>query len=1250
MTQVGSRMTTITSWAPYFQSAIRAKGRAYQREGRVKLQPPQKGEVGRALVKGSQAYTVIVMGHQAGSTVQCTCPVFRSGVYCKHIWATLLELGQSAYGQAKIPTTSSDQPDQADTSAAAQSTSTEPQSDDDGGTNRMPKAKKKDGSAPTQRHSEPAWSSRLSLLRPNDPEPSTDAGINLAQKQLCYCVSTEQSAMHGALVVCLRQRESTSAGWTRPRRYRISSRQTPRLPDPIDRELCAALLGAEPVVYNDLDSSEAIKTPEADTFIIYAGWRTLLKKICDTGRAFLERETGDPTPLTWEQAIPWRLWASGLEDREGINLKLELRRNDQRMGIDDPDLVLGGPDGILISEHIGTPFDDHGATRWVSLFRDDARYGRKRGDFIVPFDDVPRFVERLFSMPNLPEIDLPEEHCPAVEKPEPVPHVEINGASQDSGTLVDAPKGQLVARVEFLYADASVAPSSPGAFIIQKEPAQRAREAKLLAAQEAILDEDSGVQPGVDGDLAAGLDDSGVELELDPENPSPINLVGHKIIRRSPLTEQSHLAFLVNQGFRPHPVHAPDALLLPAKQLHVATEKLLAQGWKVSVDKKVLRKASPPRLTVSSGVDWFDIQAMIDFDTGHGIQRVPFPELLAAIKKGSRFITLKDGSQGLLPQQFIDQYHALAGLGQTHDDKIRFASSQAVLLEAMLKDQTDLQTDEGFEQARQRLSQFAGIQPLEPTPGLKGNLRPYQREGLGWLYFLRWLGMGGILADDMGLGKTIQILALLDRVYSEKQEKHCPTLVIVPRSVVFNWIDEAQHFAPGLRVQAYTGTDRKTLLEAFDQHDIIVTTYGLVRRDINALSACEFEYVVLDEAQAIKNPSSQSAKAVRLLKSRHRLALTGTPIENHLGDIWSIFEFLNPGMLGSQTGFGRLIRGEEGPGAKSRPTVSLASPDMADDQAEELEPAAIAETDAAGNPTPAVPGPGPQGEAPLEPMDQGTIVNVTRAIRPFVMRRTKQQVLVDLPEKTEQTIYCEMEPEQQRLYDQLRKHYQTALLGEAPAPGSVPAIPGEPGAKPAQPAGTMMVLEALLRLRQAACHPGLIDQARSEEKAAKLETLMERLSVLIEQGVKTLVFSQFTSMLALVKQRLDKHGIVYEYLDGQTRNRKERVQRFQSDPLCPVFLISLKAGGLGLNLTAAEYVFILDPWWNPAVEAQAIDRAHRIGQNRKVFAYRLICQDTVEQRIAELQQHKRKLADAIVGGEENLLKSLTREDLEKLLS
>jgi SNF2 family DNA or RNA helicase len=245
-------------------------------------------------------------------------------------------------------------------------------------------------------------------------------------------------------------------------------------------------------------------------------------------------------------------------------------------------------------------------------------------------------------------------------------------------------------------------------------------------------------------------------------------------------------------------------------------------------------------------------------------------------------------------------------------------------------------------------------------------------------------------------------------------------------------------------------------------------------------------------------------------------------------------------------------------------------------------------------------------------------------------------VLRDLPQKTEQTILCQMEPAQRAIYDGLLQHYRGALLSQVDAQG----VGGS----------AMMVLEALLRLRQAACHPGLIDQARSAEPSAKLDALTDRLTDLIEGGHKALVFSQFTSMLALVRKKLEEKNIVHEYLDGQTRHRRQHVQRFQTDPHCPVFLISLKAGGLGLNLTAAEYVFILDPWWNPAVEAQAIDRAHRIGQTRPVFAYRLICENTVEQRIAELQQRKKKLADAILGGQENLLRKLTRDDLERLLS
>jgi SNF2 family DNA or RNA helicase len=369
------------------------------------------------------------------------------------------------------------------------------------------------------------------------------------------------------------------------------------------------------------------------------------------------------------------------------------------------------------------------------------------------------------------------------------------------------------------------------------------------------------------------------------------------------------------------------------------------------------------------------------------------------------------------------------------------------------------------------------------------------------------------------------------------------------------------------------------LRKKFPKADIVLTTYGTVRRDILHLKEAEFDYVVLDEAQAIKNPSSQVAKAARLLQSQNRLALTGTPIENHLRDLWSIFEFLNPGMLGRASIF------------------KLHTSEGADDESRKL---------------------------------------LSQALKPFILRRTKKEVARELPEKFEQTIVCSMGKQQEQLYAELRDHYRNSLLGLVKKQGLAKS--------------KIHVLEALLRLRQAACHPALLDEKHIDDPSAKLDVLGLHLSDLLEEGHKALVFSQFTSYLAIVRRYLEQRSIPYEYLDGQTRNRKERIEHFQSDPACGVFLISLKAGGLGLNLTAADYVFLLDPWWNPAVEMQAIDRAHRIGQTRQVFAYRLICRNTVEEKIAELQVKKKELADAILQADNNLISDLTADDLELLLS
>ena len=651
-----------------------------------------------------------------------------------------------------------------------------------------------------------------------------------------------------------------------------------------------------------------------------------------------------------------------------------------------------------------------------------------------------------------------------------------------------------------------------------------------------------------------------------------------RLVRRSRAAEQAAIDRLHELGFRYTWSHFESRQMLgiSPEQFPRVVHTLVNEGWRVEAEGRTFRSALGMRLEVSSGIDWFDLNGAIDFGDGRS---APFPQLLAAIARGEDVVVLDDGSVGLLPEEWLRRYAAVAGFGAAEGDAIRFRRSQAALLDALLAMQPAIEYDEVFGRVRAELQTFGGLAPLDPPPSFHGILREYQREALGWFEFLRRFGFGGCLADDMGLGKTVMVLALLDaRRHDRGKKERAPSLVVVPRSLIFNWRDEAARFAPKLKVLDYTGPLRDAA--GIEDADLVLTTYGTLRRDAARLNAIEFDYAILDEAQAIKNAATASAKAARVLRARHRLALSGTPIENHLGELWSLFEFLNPGLLGTARAFQR---------------------------------ASAART---------------RGDADVEWL--------SRALRPFILRRTKEQVAPELPPRTEQTLQCELEGMQRRHYDELRAHYRETLLARI--------------ARDGVNRSKMQILEALLRLRQAACHSGLIDPRRSHEPSAKFDVLIPRLGEVIEEGHKALVFSQFTSFLALLRPRLDALGIAYEYLDGRTRDRASRVERFQTDPSCRVFLISLKAGGLGLNLTAAEYVFLLDPWWNPAVEAQAIDRAHRIGQARHVFAYRLLARDTVEEKVAELQQSKRQLADAILNADAGLVRTLKPEDLELLLS
>jgi superfamily II DNA or RNA helicase len=649
------------------------------------------------------------------------------------------------------------------------------------------------------------------------------------------------------------------------------------------------------------------------------------------------------------------------------------------------------------------------------------------------------------------------------------------------------------------------------------------------------------------------------------------------VVVRDAAAESRYLDALWSQGFTKY----DDTLTIPRTRLGNAIPRLIEAGWEVRGDEGVYAGIGELDLSLRSGIDWFDLHASATF----GEERVGLPHLLSALRKGESVVLLGDGKLGMIRPEWREQLEPfLATASEEHEEGLRFRRNQVVLLDTLLATRQSVAFDEVFDRARRKVLDMT-VEAEPPPPSFRGALRPYQQDGLGWFSVLRNLGFGGCLADDMGLGKTIQVLALLDQRRGAPAEERRPSLVVAPRSVVFNWKAEAARFTPALRVLDHATSDRLPTTAHFVDHDLVLTTYGLLRRDAARFAGVEFDYVILDEAQAIKNASSQAAKAALLLQARHRLALTGTPVENHLGELASLFEFLNPGMLRAKsTRVMRMLRD-------------------------------------AGRKTP-------------EAAEARTML--ARTVRPFILRRTKGQVAPELPERVEQTMWCDLEPKQRKLYDELRDYFRASLLQRVADHGLA--------------SSKIHILEALLRLRQAACHPGLVDAKRRGDASAKLDTLFEELPILLDERHKVLVFSQFTSLLSIVRDEMQQRGIEYAWLDGKSRDREEQVTRFQTDAAVPVFLISLKAGGLGLNLTAAEYVFLLDPWWNPAVEAQAIDRAHRIGQTRNVVAYRLVARDTIEEKILLLQESKRSLAEAIIGEENSILRQITAEDLELLLS
>ncbi|MBO9635287.1 MAG: SNF2 helicase associated domain-containing protein [Chitinophagaceae bacterium] len=583
-------------------------------------------------------------------------------------------------------------------------------------------------------------------------------------------------------------------------------------------------------------------------------------------------------------------------------------------------------------------------------------------------------------------------------------------------------------------------------------------------------------------------------------------------------------------------------------------------------------------IKVLTGINWFNANIRLQF----GKQQASLKQVYKSIRNHNKYIQLDDGTQGILPEEWIRKFSDYFNNAEIIDEStIRISKVNLSAIEQLYEEaQQDENIENEIRNYRNKLQGIDKIHEIEAPAELNGVLRPYQLEGLNWLNALDDLNFGGCLADDMGLGKSIQIIAfILSQRHKVKQNTN---LLVVPSTLIFNWQQELKRFAPSIRILTVHGANRTKSTEGFHSYEVVLTTYGTLLSDIRFMKDYHFNYAFLDESQNIKNPETQRYKAVRLLNARNRIVITGTPIENNTFDLYSQLSFACPGLLGSKQYFRDIF---------SIPIDTF----KYSKRAKELQ----------------------------------------QKVKPFIMRRSKEEVAPELPEKTEMVVYCEMSEEQRGIYDAYEKEFRDY----------VSAISDDQLKK-----NPMNVLKGLTRLRQICDAPALLgDEALTGHSSAKIDTLMEQIESKSPHH-KILVFSQFVSMLELIRAELEKRNIGYEILTGSTRKRGEVVSSFQANKEKRVFLISLKAGGTGLNLTEADYVYLVDPWWNPAVENQAIDRAHRIGQDKKVIAIRLICSNSVEEKIMQMQETKQSLAGDLIKTGNALIPALSKNELLQLLS
>ncbi len=1053
-----------------------------------------------AQVSGSQEYEVDIERDRETLVYSCDCPFFEGNFeVCKHIWATLLELEKQGHVKKwdpKPPTALLPAGADPDDEYLEDLDFEDEEFDEPGVTpegKRLP-------SPPTG-----TWQQLLAKVNFSTEHESTQQTWPTG-REIIYVIEITRRGLSAELSIQINVRDPKKNGeWRKEKPLSLSHDLLGQIPEQADREILSRLIGVkrETWYYGPYESIYRFTPKNIELQVI-------VPLMSQTGRLYFRLPEEDKMrPVRWDPEGAWEFRIEVLPDEAGSQYEIiaALKRAGKRIPISQPQFFLR--EGIFVDAEIIGAYQ--GSYEWIAFFR-------RENSFFVPCDEIHQWLEKMFGMPSVPPMDLPEELRMQEIEVAPRPIVRVRTRKEAWGAF------QLEGEIFFDYL---------GNIVSERQP----------AAKMVLLSERRWMSRNAEAEKSAlhKAEETGFKLKRDYKGKS---------------------FWTIGQS-----------------RLPAAVRDLVAAGWLVEAEGKLFRKPDSLSLHLSSSIDWFELRGTIEYD---GV-RVPIPRLLSALRRHENTVRLDDGSYGLLPEEWLRKYGTLVSLGTAKGDHLRFNRSQAGFLDALLAAAPETTCDELFERVRNEIRGFSGVIAVDPPTGFHGVLRPYQRDGLGWLHFLSRFGFGGCLADDMGLGKTIQVLALFEerralRTAAESVDRPPPSLVVAPRSLIFNWRHEAERFTPSLRILDHTGAERIRSHEHFEDYDVVLTTYGTLRRDACFFKERIFDYIVLDEAQAIKNASTESAKAARLLRGHYRLALSGTPIENHLGELWSLFEFLNPGMLGTAS----VFKGTSGK---------------------------------------------------IDEQDRALLAH---ALRPFLLRRTKAQVAQDLPSKLEQTLFCELEEAQRKLYNELRDHYRSTLLKQVQQEGLQKS--------------KIHVLEALLRLRQAAIHPGLIDTARSDEPSAKLDMLLPQIAEVLDEGHKVLIFSQFTSMLGILRRRLDDEKITYEYLDGKTQDRAAPVERFQNNPESKLFLISLKAGGLGLNLTAAEYVYLLDPWWNPAVEAQAIDRTHRIGQTKSVFAYRLIAKDTVEEKVLALQETKRRIAESIITEDNSIMRDLRPEDLEVLLS